>query len=97
MKFFFPDSQDQVDPHFDFRTETIDVLARIGDAVPAAIELGYHLCYGSPADEHLVQPKDTGIMVASGNASSCRSPPSAARDVATIAASSIVTRERSSR
>ncbi len=22
MKFFFPDSQDQVDPHFDFRTET---------------------------------------------------------------------------
>src|SRR6266508_1239665 len=22
VKFFFPDSQDQVDPHFDFRTET---------------------------------------------------------------------------
>src|SRR4029077_16803554 len=47
----------------DFRTETIDVLTRIGDAVPAGIELGYHLCYGSPADEHLVQPKDAGIMV----------------------------------
>jgi len=47
----------------DVRTETKDVLTRIGDAVPAAIDLGYHLCYGSPADEHMVQPKDAGIMV----------------------------------
>jgi hypothetical protein len=47
----------------DFRTETIAVLTEIGEGVPAAIELGYHLCYGSPADEHLVQPKDAGIMV----------------------------------
>ena len=52
----------------DFRTETIDVLTRIGDGVPAGIELGYHLCYGSPADEHVVQPKDTGIMVEMVNA-----------------------------
>ena len=47
----------------DFRKETIDVLGQIGDAVPSKIELGYHLCYGSPADEHMVQPKDAGIMV----------------------------------
>jgi hypothetical protein len=47
----------------DFRTETIAVLSEIGDAMPEAVELGYHLCYGSPADEHLVQPKDAGIMV----------------------------------
>jgi hypothetical protein len=47
----------------DFRIETIDILAQIGDAVPDKIELGYHLCYGSPADEHMVQPKDAGIMV----------------------------------
>ena len=52
----------------DFRSETIGVLSAIGDAVPAAIELGYHLCYGSPADEHLVQPKDAGIMVEIVNA-----------------------------
>jgi hypothetical protein len=52
----------------DFRRETIDVLTAIGDAVPPAIELGYHLCYGSPADEHLVQPKDAGIMVEMTNA-----------------------------
>ena len=54
----------------DFRTETIDVLTRIGDAVPGAIELGYHLCYGSPADEHCVQPKDMTIMVEIANATS---------------------------
>ncbi|HTZ02750.1 MAG TPA: hypothetical protein VMC05_10490 [Xanthobacteraceae bacterium] len=52
----------------DFRTETVDILAQIGDAVPPAIELGYHLCYGSPADEHMVQPKDAGIMVEIVNA-----------------------------
>jgi hypothetical protein len=52
----------------DFRTETIGVLTSIGDAVPAGVELGYHLCYGSPADEHLVQPKDAGIMVDMTNA-----------------------------
>ena len=52
----------------DFRKETIDVLSAIGDAVPAGVELGYHLCYGSPADEHLVQPSDAGIMVEMANA-----------------------------
>jgi hypothetical protein len=52
----------------DFRIETIDVLATMGNAVPVGIELGYHLCYGSPADEHLVQPKDTGVMVEMTNA-----------------------------
>jgi hypothetical protein len=54
----------------DFRTETIDVLSRVGNAVPEAIELGYHLCYGSPADEHCVQPKDMAIMVEIANATS---------------------------
>jgi len=52
----------------DFHTETIDVLCAIGDGVPASVELGYHLCYGSPADEHLVQPKDMGVMVEMTNA-----------------------------
>jgi hypothetical protein len=47
----------------DFRTETIDVLTEVGDGVPAGIDLGYHLCYGSPADQHMVLPKDSGIMV----------------------------------
>jgi hypothetical protein len=52
----------------DFRSETLAVLTEIGNAVPAAIELGYHLCYGSPADEHVVQPTDMAIMVEIANA-----------------------------
>ena len=36
--------------------------------MPAPIELGYHLCYGSPADEHVVQPRDAGIIVEMSNA-----------------------------
>ncbi len=46
----------------DFRSETLEVLAAVGDAVPPGVDLGYHLCYGSPADEHLVQPTDAGIL-----------------------------------
>jgi hypothetical protein len=38
-------------------------LAGLGDAVPPAVEMGYHLCYGSPADEHLVMPRDMGVLV----------------------------------
>jgi hypothetical protein len=52
----------------DFRSETLETLTRIGNAVPATVELGYHLCYGSPADQHCVQPKDMGIMVDMTNA-----------------------------
>jgi len=47
----------------DYKTQTFAMLGRLGDAVPAGVELGYHLCYGSPADEHLVQPKDAAILV----------------------------------
>lgn len=52
----------------DFGKETIAELIAIGNGVPAAIELGYHLCYGSPADEHVIQPKHAGIMVEMANA-----------------------------
>lgn len=47
----------------DYKTLTFAMLARLGNAVPAGVELGYHLCYGSPADAHLVMPKDLGICV----------------------------------
>src|SRR5262249_42454378 len=52
----------------DFRTETIAELIAIGDGVPAAIELGYHLCCGLPAEEPVIRPKDAGVMVAIVNA-----------------------------
>jgi hypothetical protein len=47
----------------DYRAETRAILGAMGNAVPVPIELGYHLCYGSPKDEHLVQPKDARVMV----------------------------------
>jgi len=47
----------------DYKKQTFDMLGRLGDAVPAGVELGYHLCYGSPQDEHLVQPKDAAVLV----------------------------------
>ena len=46
----------------DHRERIFALLARLGDAVPAGVELGYHLCYGSPADQHLLMPKDTAIL-----------------------------------
>ena len=45
------------------KEEILSTLSKIGNAVPEPIELGYHLCYGSPRDEHLIQPKDTQNMV----------------------------------
>jgi hypothetical protein len=46
----------------DYKAQIFAQLGRLGDAVPAAVEMGYHLCYGSPQDEHLVQPKDMTIL-----------------------------------
>lgn len=46
-----------------YRQQIFDLLGRLGDAVPADVELGYHLCYGSPRDEHLVQPRDADVLV----------------------------------
>lgn len=47
----------------DYKSVMFSTLGRLGDAVPPLVEVGYHLCYGSPADEHLVQPRDGAILV----------------------------------
>ena len=54
---FFPDRPAS------FKAQIAGELARLGQAVPDAVEMGYHLCYGSPADENLVMPRDTAVMV----------------------------------
>jgi hypothetical protein len=46
-----------------YKEDVFAELARLGDAVPHDVECGYHLCYGSPRDEHVVMPKDTAILV----------------------------------
>jgi len=50
-----------------YKQQIFDELARIGSLVPETVELGYHLCYGSPADEHLIMPKDMAILVEISN------------------------------
>ena len=47
----------------DYKEQIFAELALLGDAVPEDVTLGYHLCYGTPYDEHLVMPKDAGILV----------------------------------
>ena len=51
----------------DYKQQIFDELSRVGSFVPETVELGYHLCYGSPADEHLIMPKDMGILVEIAN------------------------------
>lgn len=46
-----------------YKAQIFEMLGRLGDSVPGGAELGYHLCYGTPAEEHLVMPKDAGILV----------------------------------
>ena len=51
----------------DCKAQVFAELGRLGAAVPATVDLGYHLCYGSPRDEHLVMPKDMSILVEIAN------------------------------
>lgn len=57
----FEDYFDDRPPNY--KTEIFEMLGRLGDSVPDPVELGYHLCYGTPAQEHMVMPKDTSILV----------------------------------
>jgi hypothetical protein len=50
-----------------YKADIFAELARLGDAVPSDVECGYHLCYGSPRDAHVVMPKDTAILVEISN------------------------------
>ena len=43
-------------------------VARASTHVPADAELGLHLCYGDPGHKHVIEPKDTKLMVELTNA-----------------------------
>jgi hypothetical protein len=45
------------------RPDLVAAVARITDAVPADVHVGWHLCYGDPGHKHIVEPRDMGIMV----------------------------------
>lgn len=46
-----------------YKEQIFAVLGRIGDMVPDDMDVGYHLCYGSPKDEHMILPKDMTNLV----------------------------------
>ncbi len=50
-----------------YKEQMLSVLGRIGDLVPADTDLGYHLCYGSPRDVHMIMPRDMAILVEIAN------------------------------
>ena len=50
-----------------YKEDIVAELARLGDMVPEPVELGYHLCYGTPNDEHIVMPKDLAVSVEMAN------------------------------
>lgn len=57
---------DQAQPP-DYKSEIPRTLSWLGGLIPDDVDLGYHLCYGSPADEHLILPKDMGNLVEIAN------------------------------
>ncbi|MPV50329.1 hypothetical protein GCG21_10005 [Pseudactinotalea sp. HY160] len=46
----------------------LDRAAHVGRAVPAGVELGFHLCYGDVGERHFVEPLDATnlVLVANG-------------------------------
>ena len=51
----------------DYKDQIFQQLGRLGSEVPSDVDLGFHLCYGTPQNEHLVMPKDTGVLVEMAN------------------------------
>ena len=43
-------------------------IVDLGNAVPADIDLGFHLCYGDPGHKHLLEPQDLSLSVELANA-----------------------------
>jgi hypothetical protein len=45
-----------------YKQPVFEQFARLGAAVPNDVELGFHLCYGSPGDQPLLILKDAGVL-----------------------------------
>jgi hypothetical protein len=55
--------------HFaDIKLGVVERLARLGNRIPAGVELGYHLCYGDYGHQHFKQPADATNLVEVANA-----------------------------
>lgn len=49
------------------QADIVERLARLGNAVPKGVELGFHLCYGDSGGKHFKEPEDTGKLVSVAN------------------------------
>jgi hypothetical protein len=47
--------------------DVIEGIVRAANRVPEDVELGLHLCYGDPGHKHVLEPRDTGLMVEMAN------------------------------
>src|SRR5262249_50336927 len=56
----------------DAKEEIVKHLKHLSEAVPSAVELGYHLCYGDLDAKHFFNPKDAGPIVDIANAISAQ-------------------------
>lgn len=54
-------------PEPDLAGFTFRSIGALCDAVPADVEVGLHLCYGDPGHKHIVEPKNSEILVALAN------------------------------
>lgn len=45
----------------------VDGVIRAIDTIPDDVEAGVHLCYGDPGHKHIIEPRDTGLMVTLAN------------------------------
>jgi methionine synthase II (cobalamin-independent) len=52
----------------DLAGEILGRMKRLSAAVPADVELGFHLCYGDLDAKHFIDPQDAGKMVELANA-----------------------------
>jgi hypothetical protein len=51
------------EPVPDYKEATFRQFARLAAAVPEAVDLGFHLCYGSPGDQPLIVLQDAQVLV----------------------------------
>ena len=49
------------------QADILERLETLGNAVPEAVELGYHLCYGDAGHKHFCEPQDASKLVAVAN------------------------------
>jgi hypothetical protein len=48
----------------DAESELTGRFIELGNAVPAPVQLGFHLCYGDFGHQHFVQPRDMSVLAA---------------------------------